>query len=69
MGNQLKRYRTQNLISKSELARKSGVSHVTIDRIEKGYDCRIGTKRKILQALGISVEEKDRIFPEEEGET
>lgn len=63
MGN-LKVYREAKLISKAELARKAGVSTMTIDRIERGYECRVATKRKILEALGLRVEEKDRIFPD-----
>jgi len=66
MTNKLREYRTKNLISKSELARTAGVSLVTIDRIEKGYDCRIGTKRKILEALGLKVEDRDLVFPDQE---
>ena len=69
MTNKLREYRTKNLISKSELARTAGVSLVTIDRIEKGYDCRIGTKRKILEAFGLKVEDRDLVFPEQEEET
>ena len=52
-------------MSKSELARKAGVSVLTVDRIEKGMDCRISTKRKIILALGYDVSEKEKIFPEE----
>ena len=49
-------------MSKAELARKAGVSPLTIDRIEKGKDCRMDTKRKILFALGLNLEEKDKVF-------
>ena len=58
----LKRIREERLISKSELARKAGVSTVTIDRIEKGYKCRVATKRRILEALDLAVSEKDNVF-------
>jgi predicted transcriptional regulator len=58
----LKRIREERLISKSELARKAGVSTVTIDRIERGYSCRVATKRRILEALGLSVADKDQVF-------
>ncbi len=60
----LKEYRENNLISKSELARKAGITLVTLDRIEKGYPCRMATKRKILDALGITTEGSDQIFPD-----
>ena len=49
-------------MSKAELARKAGVSPITIDRIEKGMDCRMETKRKILLALGYKLTEKDKVF-------
>ena len=50
------------LLSKSELARKAGVSPLTIDRIENGYSCRLDTKRKIIQALGLKLSERSRVF-------
>jgi len=49
-------------MSKAELARQAGLSTLTIDRIEKGHACRIDTQRKILAALGLSVEDKNLIF-------
>ncbi len=60
--NKLKRFREQMLMSKSELARKAGVSPVTIDRIEQGLGCRMETKRKILQALGLKLSERRKVF-------
>ncbi|HSA32930.1 MAG TPA: helix-turn-helix transcriptional regulator [bacterium] len=62
----LKEYRENNLISKTELARKAEISLVTLDRIEKGYACRMATKRKILQALGIDIPGTDPLSPEED---
>lgn len=50
-------------MSKAELARKAGVTNVTIDRIEKGMSCRMETKRKIILALGYKISHKDKIFP------
>ena len=52
-------------MSKSELARKAGVSALTVDRIEKGNNCQLGTKRKIILALGYKLSERDKIFPED----
>ena len=49
-------------MSKAELARKAGVSPLTIARIEKGYSCRLETMRKILLALGYPVTDKNKIF-------
>ena len=50
------------MMSKAELARKAGLSTLTIDRVEAGRPCRLDTKRKILLALGLKVSEKDRVF-------
>jgi DNA-binding XRE family transcriptional regulator len=60
--NTLTAIREQMLLSKSELARKAGVSVLTIDRIEKGMSCRMETKRKILTALGIDFSESKKFF-------
>jgi DNA-binding XRE family transcriptional regulator len=62
VGNDVKKIREAQLLSKAELARKAGVSPLTIDRIEKGKDCRMETKRKIILALGYKLTEKDKIF-------
>ena len=63
--NLVKEVREGNLISKAELARKAGISPLTIDRIEKGKTCRMETKRKIILALGYNLSEKDKVFPED----
>ncbi len=62
--NAVKEFRERLLISKSELARKAGVSPITIDRVEKGMNCRMDTKRKILLALGCDLADKDKLFPD-----
>jgi DNA-binding XRE family transcriptional regulator len=49
-------------MSKAELARRSGLSVLTIDRVEKGAPCRLDTKRKIILALGLKVQDKDQVF-------
>lgn len=59
----LKKIREGLLISKAELARKAGVSPITIDRVEKGMDCRMDTKRKIILGLGLDLSDKERVFP------
>lgn len=61
----LKRYREDNLISKAELSRKAGISPITLGRIEEGFPCRIDTKRKILNALGLIAKDKALVFDEE----
>ncbi len=60
--NQLREIRESRLMSKAELARLAGVSSVTIDRVERGEDCRMETKRKILVALGIQINEREKVF-------
>ena len=60
--NEVKKLREQKMMSKAELARLAGVSAVTIDRIERGEDCRMETKRKIILALGFSLSDKDKVF-------
>jgi DNA-binding XRE family transcriptional regulator len=63
--NVVKGIREKLLMSKAELARKAGVSPLTIDRVEKGKDCRMETKRKIILALGYDLDDKQKIFPED----
>jgi DNA-binding XRE family transcriptional regulator len=60
--NSLKKHREKVLMSKAELARKAGLSALTIDRIEKGKSCRLETKRKIILALGLQLSERGKIF-------
>ncbi len=60
--NHVRRLREQKMMSKAELARLAGVSAVTIDRIERGEDCRMETKRKIILAFGFSLSEKESVF-------
>ncbi|ACL02183.1 transcriptional regulator, XRE family [Desulfatibacillum aliphaticivorans] len=62
--NCLKEIRESALLSKAELARKAGISPITVDRIEKGYPCRMETQRKILEALGYQPKDKVRVFGE-----
>ena len=60
--NSVKAIRESRLLSKAELARKAGVSSLTIDRIERGEKCRLETMRKILFALGYTLDEKEKVF-------
>jgi len=61
--NHLREVRENRLISVAELARKAGISPLTITRIEKGAPCRLETMRKILDALDINPSERNKIFP------
>lgn len=58
----VRRIREGLMMSKAELARKAGLSTLTIDRVEAGKTCRLDTKRKILQALGLKVSDKESVF-------
>ena len=53
------------LMSKAELARKAGLSVLTVGRIENGVDCRMDTKRKLILALGLTLADKEKVFPED----
>lgn len=66
--NNVRRLREAQLMSKAELARKAGVSTLTIDRVESGKDCRMDTKRKIILALGFKLSEKNKVFMDDEDE-
>lgn len=65
MQNRVKQIRESVLMSKAELARKAGVSPITVDRIEQGVPCRMATMRKIILAFGYSLEDREKVFPEE----
>jgi len=60
--NNVKRLREEKMLSKAELARLAGISPLTLDRIEKGKACRMATKRKILLALGLKTNQRERVF-------
>ena len=50
-------------MTQAQLARKAKVALRTIHSVEKGMNCRMDTKRKILLALGMRFEDKDHVFP------
>jgi DNA-binding XRE family transcriptional regulator len=60
--NNVKKLREEKMLSKAELARLAGISPLTLDRIEKGRACRMATKRKILLALGLKTNQRERVF-------
>jgi DNA-binding XRE family transcriptional regulator len=60
--NNLQRLREDQLLTKAELARKAGVSPLTVARIEAGQDCRVDTKRKIILALGMTPSDRAKVF-------
>ena len=49
-------------MTKAELARKAGVSALTVTRVEAGLDCRVDTMRKIILALGLTPADRRKVF-------
>lgn len=62
--NNVRKLRQEAMMSKAELARRAGVSPLTIDRVEAGSPCRMDTKRKILEALGLSPSARAEVWPD-----
>ena len=62
--NNVRKIREELMISKMELARLAEVSPATIDRIERGEICRMETKRKIILALQLTLEDREKVFPD-----
>ena len=60
--NNVRKLRTDRMMSKAELARRAGLSTLTVDRVERGMPCRMDTKRKILEALGLKPSDRVMIF-------
>jgi DNA-binding XRE family transcriptional regulator len=64
--NNVRKLRMERMMSKAELARRAGVSTLTIDRVERGMSCRMDTKRKILEALGLKPQDRVMAFGDAE---
>lgn len=64
VANRVRELREDRLMTREELAERAGVSLRTIWSVERGNACRLPTKRKILEALGLSREEHREAFPE-----
>ncbi|MFH1131220.1 MAG: helix-turn-helix transcriptional regulator [Pseudomonadota bacterium] len=64
--NNVRKLRTERMMSRAELARRAGLSTLTIDRVEKGMPCRMDTKRKILEALGLTPADRVAVFGEDD---
>ena len=62
-GNRVRELREHKLMTQAQLARKAHVALRTIHSVEKGLNCRMDTKRKILLALGLRFEDRDLVFP------
>lgn len=66
ISNNVRKIRTEKMMSKAELARRAGMSTLTIDRVERGLPCRMDTKRKILEALGLQPSDRVLVFGEDD---
>ena len=64
--NRVRELRENRLMTQAQLARKARVALRTIHSVEKGMACRMDTKRKVLEALGLRPEDRVRVFGEEE---
>ncbi len=64
--NNVRKMRMERMFSKAELARRARLSTLTIDRVEKGMPCRMDTKRKILEALGLTPSDRVAVFGEDD---
>jgi DNA-binding XRE family transcriptional regulator len=64
--NNVRKIRMEKMMSKAELARRAGMSTLTIDRVERGLPCRMDTKRKILEALGLKPADRLMVFGEDD---
>ena len=61
--NRVRELRENRLMTQAQLARRAKVALRTVHSVEKGMNCRMDTKRKILLALGMRFEDKDYVFP------
>ena len=60
--NRVRELRENKLMTQAQLAKKAKVALRTIHSVEKGMNCRMDTKRKILLALGVPFEQKSQVF-------
>ena len=60
--NKVRDLREEQLLTKAELARKAGISPLTLTRIESGCECRVDTMRKIIFALGLKPADRNKVF-------
>lgn len=60
--NRVRELREDKLMTQAQLAKKARVALRTIHSVEKGMNCRMDTKRKILLALGLRFEDKSQVF-------
>jgi len=61
--NRVRELREDLLMTREKLAKRAGISLRTVWSVENGVRCRVMTKRRILEALGISKNEHRTVFP------
>jgi DNA-binding XRE family transcriptional regulator len=61
--NRVREVREHRLMTQAELARRAHVALRTVHSVEKGMNCRLDTKRKLLAALALPFERRDQVFP------
>ena len=64
--NRVREMREHRLMTQAQLARKARVALRTIHSVEKGMNCRMDTKRKILEALGLKPSDRVMAFGEDD---
>ncbi len=60
--NRVRELRENKLMTQVQLAKKARVAVRTIQSIERGMRCRMDTKRKVLLALDLSLEQRHQVF-------
>ncbi len=61
--NRVRQIREELLITREELAERTGLSVRTVWSVESGFPCRLPTKRRILQALRVARDRHRTVFP------
>ena len=64
--NRVRAIREERLMTREELAKRSGLSLRTVWSVENGHPCRLVTKREILRGLGVSKSKHTFVFPDAE---
>ncbi len=60
--NRVRELRENRLMTQVQLAKKAKVAVRTIQSVEKGMDCRMVTKRKLLFAFDLSLDQMSQLF-------
>ena len=63
LANRVRELREDRLMTREELAERAGISLRTVWSVESGNACRLPTKRKILEALGLTRDAHREVFP------